>query len=91
MCIKVGFVHPPHSTSQLDYRNIYNTLANRVLPVESQADHVSIVTLLIWGAKKLPYRPNGQLFIRYLIVADQIASHAHRLGHGSVRESDNWR
>ena len=58
MCIKVGFVHPPHSTSQLDYRDIYNTLANRVLP-----DHVGIVMLVIWGAKKLPDWPTGELFM----------------------------
>ena len=33
MRIKVGFVHPPHSTSQFDFWIIYNTLANHVLPV----------------------------------------------------------
>ena len=63
MCIKVGFVHPPHSTSPLDYSNVYNTLANRVLPVGPQADHVGIVTLQIWGAKELPDWPTGELFM----------------------------
>jgi phosphatidylserine decarboxylase len=63
MCIKVGFVHPPTSTSPLDYWNIYNTLANRVLPVGPQADHVGIVTLLIWGARELPDWPTGKLFV----------------------------
>ena len=62
MRIKVGFVHP-HSTSQLDFWNIYNTLANRVLPVGPQADHIGIVTLLIWGAAKLPDWPTGELFM----------------------------
>ncbi|KAN0132408.1 C2 domain containing protein [Lactarius tabidus] len=57
VCIKVGFVHPPDSTSPVDYRNIYNTLANRVLPVGPKADHVGIVTLLIWGARELPDWP----------------------------------
>ena len=59
MCIKVGFVHPPHSTTQLDYWKIYNTLANHVLAVGPQADHVGIVTLLIYGAKNLPDWPTG--------------------------------
>ena len=64
MRIKVGFVNP-RSTSQLDFSNIYNTLANRVLPVGPQADHVGIVTLLILGAAKLPDRPTGELFMPF--------------------------
>ena len=62
MRIKVGFVDL-HSTSQLDFWNIYNTLVNRVLPVGPQADHVGIVKLLIWGAAKLPDWPTGELFM----------------------------
>ena len=62
MRIKVGFVDP-HSTSQLDFWNIYNTLADRVLPVGPQADYFGIVTLLIWGAAKLPDWPTGGLFM----------------------------
>ena len=91
MRIKVGFVNP-RSTSQLDLSNIYNTLANRVLSVGPQADHLGIVTLLIWGAAKLPDWPTGELFVlSNLIITDRIASHAHRLGHGPICESENWR
>ena len=91
MRIKVGFVNP-RSTSQLDLSNIYNTLANRVLSVGPQADHLGIVTLLIWGAAKLPDWPTGELFVlSNLIITDRIASHAHRLGHGPVCESSIWR
>jgi Ca2+-dependent lipid-binding protein len=58
ICIKVGFVHPPNQTIPVDYYwNVYNTLANRVLPLGPQADHVGIVTLLIWGARDLPEWP----------------------------------
>ena len=91
MRIKVGFVNP-RSTSQLDFSNIYNTLANRVLSVGPQADHIGIVTLLIWGAAKLPDWPTGELFMpSNPIITDRIASHAHRLGHGPVCESSIWR
>ena len=61
MRIKVGFVDP-HSTGQLDFWNIYNTLANRVLAVRT-ADHIGIVTLLIGGAAKLPDWPTSELFM----------------------------
>ena len=64
MRIKVGFVHHPHShSSQLDFWNIYNTLANRVLPVGPLADHIGIVMLLIDCAKELPKWPTGELFM----------------------------
>jgi len=55
MSIKVGFIHAHHSTTQPDFRNIFNTLANPVLA--PQVDHVGIVTLVIWGANDLPDWP----------------------------------
>ncbi|KAN0126265.1 C2 domain containing protein [Lactarius tabidus] len=57
MRIKVGFVHSPTSTSQPDFSDLYNILANRVLPVGPQAGCVGIVTLLICKARELPDWP----------------------------------
>jgi hypothetical protein len=41
----------------LDFGNTYSSLANSVYPVGPQADHVGVVTLLIWGARGLPDWP----------------------------------
>jgi hypothetical protein len=80
MCIKVGFVHPPHSTIPVDYWNIYNILANRVLPLGPQADHVGIVTLLIWGARGLPEWPTGELFVPLNAPSSLTRSPVTRIG-----------
>jgi hypothetical protein len=61
MNIKIGFIPTHHSTTQPDFRNILNTLANPVLA--PQVDHVGIVTLVIWGANNLPDWPTGNLFL----------------------------
>ncbi|KAI9432286.1 C2 domain-containing protein [Lactarius indigo] len=54
MLIKLGFVHPPDSTSQPDFRNTYEVL------MSSYADKrpVGVVMLEICGAKGLPKWPN---------------------------------
>jgi hypothetical protein len=80
MCIKVGFVHPPHSTIPVNYWDIYNTLANRVLPLGLQADHVGIVTLLIWGARDLPEWPTGELFVPFSAPSSLTRSPVTRIG-----------
>ena len=61
MNVKIGFIATHHSTTQPDFRNILNTLANPVLA--PQPDHVGIVTLVIWGANELPDWPTGDLFV----------------------------
>ena len=63
LSVKLGFTHPPDSTSQPHFRNTYNTLrlADPVLAL--RPDHVGIVTLLIEGANNLPEWPNGELLV----------------------------
>lgn len=61
MTIKVGFDYTPRSTTQPDFRDIFNKLANPVLA--SQVDHAGIVTIVICGAKNLSDRPTGDLFV----------------------------
>ena len=78
MRIKVGFIHYPHS-SQLEFWNVYNTLANRVLP-GSQADHIGIVTLLIECAKELPKWPVGELFMPSNTLSSLTRSQAMHIG-----------
>ncbi|KAH9007468.1 C2 domain-containing protein [Lactarius deliciosus] len=51
--IKVGFVHPPNSTSAPDFVKTYNALIN------PDKDHVGIVLLEICGARDLPDWPNA--------------------------------
>jgi phosphatidylserine decarboxylase len=75
----------------LDFGNTYSSLANSVYPVGPQADHVGVVTLLIWGARGLPDWPTGEFVPSDTERPLTGSSHSHRLGYGSLFESDNWR
>ena len=80
MSVKLGFTHPPDSTSEPDFRNTYNTLrlANPLLV--PHADNVGIVTLLIGCANNLPEWPTGELFMPPNVPSSLNRSQVTRLG-----------
>ena len=78
MTIKIGLIATHHSTTQPDFRNILNTLANPVLA--PQVDHVGIVTLVIWGANNLPDWPTGNLSVPFNIPSLLTRSSVTRIG-----------
>ena len=78
--VKLGFTHPPDSTSKPDFRYSYNMLRLADPVLAPRPDHAGIVTLLIGDARNLPKWPTGKLLVPCNVPSPLNRSQVIRMG-----------